>query len=545
MTQTLEIVLALLALLVAASVLARRVSFPEPLLMVPIGVAVSYVPGMPALAPHPDLVLHVFLPLLIYATAINVPWRHFRANLRPIGSLAVGLVLFTTAGVAILAHAIIPGLSWAAAIALGAIISPPDEVAAASVLDRLPIPKRITVILQGEGLVNDVAALTIFRLAILAAMASTFSLPQATVYFLVALVGGAAYGFAVGWAALKIRGYLDDPRLETTVSLLTPFVAYLGPEYFDASGVLATAVAGLVVNAKGPTMISAETRLHGTPIWQMIDFWLNGILFLLLGLQFRAVLGEVPGERMTQYLEVALAISIAAVVLRFVWVYVVVYTPLLWKPEGAEARAPRPTHVFMVSWTGMRGAISLAAALSLPLTLSGGKPFPERELIIFVTFAVIALTLIVQGGSLPFLIRWLGLDREGAVERNDQAHIEYAARIRMLDAGMKRLDELMRAGRVAPRFGAAHRRELRERKQTFQRHGTVGADSQGRALANRELGAMIEVTEAQRGELLGLRGAGKIDDETLRRIERDLDEAELRLQTRVDTLPRRRGTRGA
>jgi CPA1 family monovalent cation:H+ antiporter len=349
MANTFEIVLGLLVLLIAGSVFARRIAFPEPLLFVPIGAAVSYLPRMPAVSFHPDLVLHIFLPLLVYATAINVPWRQFCANLRPIASLAIGLVIFTTLAVAILAHAIVPGLSWAAAFALGAIISPPDEVAAASVLDRLPIPKRISVILQGEGLVNDVAALTIFRVAVLAAASSTFSFPQATVYFFEVLIGGAVYGIAVGWAALKIRGYLNDPRLETTVSLVTPFVAYLGPEYFGATGVLATAVAGLVVNSRGPRMISAETRLHARPIWEMIDFWLNGILFLVLGLQFRAVLGGIPGESMREYVMVALAIGFAAIVLRFVWVYVVVYTPLLWKPGRDEAPGPRRNHVFMVS----------------------------------------------------------------------------------------------------------------------------------------------------------------------------------------------------
>ena len=250
-----EIILALLVVLVAATLLARRIRFPEPLLYVPVGMALSFIPGLPTLTPHPDLILHVFLPLLVYATAVNIPWRQFHENLRSIGSLAIGLVVFTTAGVAVLAHAIIPGMSWAAAFALGAIISPPDEVAAAAVLDRLPVPKRISIILQGEGLVNDVAALTILRFAVLAAVSGTFSFAHAGLYFFEVLAGGALYGFAVGWAALKIRDYLDDPRLETTISLVTPFVAYLGPEYFGATGVLATAVAGLVVNARGPTMI--------------------------------------------------------------------------------------------------------------------------------------------------------------------------------------------------------------------------------------------------------------------------------------------------
>ncbi len=488
MADILEVVLGLLVLVIAGSVVARRVAFPEPLLFVPIGAAVSYLPGVPVVTPNPALILHVFLPLLVYATAVDIPWRQFRANLRPIGSLAIGLVIFTTTGVAIIAHTIAPGLSWAGAFALGAIVS-----------------------------------------------TSTFSIAQAGAYFLEVLIGGALYGYAVGWAALKIRGYLDDSRLETTVSLLTPFVAYLGPEYFGATGVLATAVAGLVVNSRGPLMISAETRLHARPIWEMIDFWLNGILFLLLGLQFRTVLGDIRGGEMHEYVTVALAASLAVIALRFIWVYLVVYTPLLWKPDRDEASVPHRNHVFMVSWTGMRGAISLAAALALPLTLPDGAAFPERRLIIFVTFAVIAFTLVVQGGSLPFLIRALGLDREGKQERNDEAHLEYEARIKTLDAGMKCVEELVRAGRVPPAFGALYKRELRERKQTFQRHGAASGNRQRRNLAKSELRAMMEATEAQRAELLRLRSAGTIDDEIVRRIERDLDEAELRLQTRVET----------
>jgi Na+/H+ antiporter len=540
MADSLDVVLGLLVLLIAASVLARRIAFPEPLLFVPIGIAVSYVPGIPAVYLHPNLVLHVFLPLLVYATALGVPWRQFRDNIRPIGFLAIGLVLFTTAGVAILAHALVPGLSWAAAFALGAIVSPPDEVAAAAVLARLPVPKRIAVILQGEGLVNDVAALTIFRFAVLAAVTGSFSLPQASAYFLGVLAGGTLYGYAVGWAALRIRNYLDDPRLETTVSLITPFVAYIGPEYFGSTGVLATAVAGLVVNSQGPRMISAETRLHAAPLWEMIDFWLNGILFLLLGLQLKAVLASVEGDRIGNYLTVALAIGLATIVLRFIWVYVAVYTPQLWK--SADDAEPKPRHgqVFMISWTGMRGAISLAAALALPLTLSNGAAFPERVLIIFVTFAVIVLTLVVQGASLPFLIRALGLDREGSVERNKEALLEYEARIRTLDAGIKRVEELVRSGEIPAAFGALYARELRERKQTFQRHGAASKDPQRRNLARRELEAMMKATEAQRAELLRLRHEGKVDDEVVHRIERDLDEAELRLQTRVEGLPTRR-----
>lgn len=541
----LDLVLGLLVLLIVASIIARRAAFPEPLLLVPIGVAASYVPGVPAVSLDPDLVLDVFLPLLVYATAIELPWRQFRANLKPIGFLAFGLVLFTTVGVAVLAHGIVPGLSWAAAFALGAIISPPDVVAASSVIARMPIPRRISVILQGEGLVNDVTALTIFRFAVIAAVSGSFSLSHASFFLVASLVAGALYGGVVGWAALWIRNYLADPRLETTVSLITPFVAYLVPEHFGSSGVLAVAVAGLVVNARGSHMISAQTRLRATPVWEMIDFWLNGVLFLLLGLQLKGVLGEVPNERLANYLTVALAIGIATIVLRFVWVYVTLYTPLLWRSATEPAPRPRRSEVFLVSWTGMRGAISLAAALSIPLTLANGAVFPARDLIIFVTFAVILLTLIVQGSSLPMLIRALGLDREGEAEGQRGRALEYEARMRTLDAGMKRIEQLAKGGEVPPEWAARQRRELRDRKQTYVRHSAAGEDRAVRALARRELLALMKAGQAQRDELLRLRNEGRIDDEIMHRIERDLDEAELRLQSRVDLLPRKRGPQRA
>ena len=536
MAEIVAIAIALLALVITASIAARRLALPEPLLLVPIGLAVSWVPGVPEVRLDPNLVLHLFLPLLVYATAIDVPWKQFRANLRPIGFLGIGLVVFTTTGVAIAAHAVVPELSWPAAFALGAIVSPPDELTAAAVIDRLPIPRRISVILQGEGLVNDVMALTIFRYAVLAAATGMFSFSHAGEFFLSVLVGGALWGFLVGWGTLWVRGHLDDPRLETTVSLITPFAAYFLPEYYGATGVLSTAVAGLVVNSQSARMISAGTRLNAKPLWGMIDYWLNGVLFLLLGLQIKSVTETVPTGRMVEYLLVSAAVAGTAIALRFLWVYVTAYTPGVWRTASCTGGAPRGNRLFFISWTGMRGAISLAAALALPLVLPDGKAFPARDLIIFVTFTVIIFTLIVQGGSLPLLIRMLGLEREGHQERDKATRSEYDARIRTLEAGIAHMDSLV-AGGVVPRdVGDRYRREREHRQKTFERHRRAHADREWREIARHELGALMEATQAERDELLRLRSAGEIDDDTLHRIERDLDEQELRLQARQDTL---------
>jgi monovalent cation/hydrogen antiporter len=524
MVTLLAATLALLALLVAASLAARRFSLQEPLLFVLTGLVVSFLPGLPTVRLHPQLVMDVFLPLLVYATAVEVPWREFRANLRPIGFLGIGLVFFTTFAIAAFAHAIVPGLEWPAAFVLGALISPPDEVAAASVLQRLPIPQRIAVILKGEGLV-------------VAAASGSFSLSHASLFFLAAAIGGTLYGYAVGWLTLRLRRFLDDPRLEVTVSLMTPFVAYLVPEHFGSTGVLAVAVAGLVVNAHSPHMISAETRLHAMPIWAMIDFLLNGILFLLLGLQVKGVVTDLPPGNLGSAVLVAASISVAIVALRFAWVYLTIYSRWLWRTrDGAPVEAPRRNHVFLISWTGMRGAISLAAALAIPLTLPDGSPFPARELLIFTTFAVILATLVVQGGSLPYVIRALGIEQEGAKEREAQVAREFEGRIAVIDAGIARLDELAKAGEVPEEVSVRRRHQLQHTRRTLKRQLAGQVDSESEEIAERELFASNEAVDAQRAKLLQLRSEGKIDDDIVRRIERDLDEQERRLQGQEEIL---------
>jgi monovalent cation/hydrogen antiporter len=537
MDTILDAALALLALLIAASLAARKISFQEPLLFVLTGLVVSFIPGLPAIALDPELVMDVFLPLLVYATAVEVPWREFRANLRPIGFLGIGLVVFTTFGIAAFAHAIVPGLQWPAAFVLGALISPPDEVAAASVLQRLPIPRRLVVILKGEGLVNDVTALTIYRYAVLAAVSGSFSLSHASFFFLAAAIGGTLYGFAVGWVALRVRRFLGDPRLEVTVSLMTPFVAYLLPEHFGSTGVLATAVAGLVVNANSPHMISAETRLHAMPVWAMIDFLLNGVLFLLLGLQVKTVVSNVSQGSTESAVLVAAAVAVAIVVLRFAWVYVTIYSRWLWRTrDNAPVAAPRRNHVFLISWTGMRGAISLAAALAIPLALPDGSAFPARDLLIFATFAVILATLVVQGGSLPFVIRALGIEREGEKEREELVACEFQGRIGVIDAGIARLEELAKAGEIPEEVSVRHRHQLEHARRTLKRQLAGQNDPVIEKIAEREHFLNAEVVDAQRAKLLQLRSEGKIDDDTVHRIERDLDEQERRLQGQEETL---------
>ncbi|MGZ5039879.1 MAG: cation:proton antiporter, partial [Usitatibacter sp.] len=399
------------------------------------------------------------------------------------------------------------------------------------------IPQRLVVILKGEGLVNDVTALTIFRFAVVAAVSGTFSVSHASGFFVAALLGGTLYGYAVGWAALRVRRFLDDPRLEVTVSLMTPFVAYLVPEHFGSTGVLAVAVAGLVINAHSPHMISAETRIHAMPIWSMIDFLLNGVLFVLLGLEVKSVVTGIASSNMESAIVVSVAIVLVAIALRFAWVYVTIYSRWLWRTrDNAPIEAPKRSHVFLISWTGVRGAISLAAALAIPLTLPDGRAFPARDLIVFATFAVILATLVVQGGSLPFVIRRLGLEREGIQEREDRVSREFEGRIEVIDAGIARLKELAEAGEIPEEVSARHRHQLEHARRTVRRQLAGQDDEASEKIAERELYANAEVVDAQRAKLLELRSQERIDDDIVRRIERDLDEQELRLRGQEETL---------
>jgi monovalent cation/hydrogen antiporter len=321
------------------------------------------------------------------------------------------------------------------------------------------------------------------------------------------------------------------------VSLITPFVAYLVPEHFGSTGVLATAVAGLVVNANSPHMISAETRLHAMPIWAMIDFLLNGVLFLLLGLQVKTVITNISQGSMESAILVAAAVAVAIVVLRFAWVYVTIYSRWLWRSRDRKpVEAPQRNHVFLISWTGMRGAISLAAALAIPLTLPDGSPFPARDLIIFATFAVILTTLVVQGGSLPYVIRALGIESEGQKEREALVACEFEGRIAVTDAGIARLEELAKAGEIPEEVSTRHRNQLEHARRSLKRQLAGQSDAANEKIATRELFSNTEVAAAQRAKLLQLRSEGKIDDDIVHRIERDLDEQELRLQGQGETL---------
>ena len=542
----LELVFFLLLAVAALALLARRVGVPYPLVLVGGGLALGFVPGLPRVELAPELVFLVFLPPLLYAAGWFTSWRDFVANRRPIALLAVGLVLTTTAGVAAVAHALIPGLPWAAAFVLGAIVSPTDAVAASAILQRLGAPRRLATVLEGESLVNDATGLVAYRFAVAAVATGAFSPWAAGGQFLLAALGGVALGLAAGWLNERLERRLDDAPIEITLSLLVPYAVYLAAEGLRVSGVLAVVAAGVYGGRHSPRMFSPTTRLQANAVWETLVFLLNGLVFILIGLQLRRILAELGGWSPADLARYGAAISLAAIALRFLWVFPAAYLPRFLS-RRVRARDPYPgwRNVVVVGWTGMRGVVSLAAALALPRTVAGGAPFPERDLILFLTFAVILVTLVVQGLGLPALTRALGVVDDGGA-----ATEETEARGRAIEAALGRLDQLAledgapeaavaylrayygkrahlleaRSGRLDHDHAAGDGRDPGHRHEDGRDHAAAH-----RAALERFERLQRELLGAERARVIALRDRGVIGDEALHRIERDLDLEEARL----------------
>src|SRR5271155_3754798 len=446
MTTTIETLLGLLAVLVVVAVVARRLNTAPSILLVIAGIALAIIPGLPRIELAPELVLLGILPPLIYSAGVAMSWREFRFNLRPIALFAFGCVMFTTCAVAAAAYWLL-GIPLAVGFVLGAIVSPPDAVAPLAIVRRLGLPRRLVVILEGEGLANDATALILYRFAVAAVSTGLFSLDKAAGTFALIVVGEIAYGIAVGWASLRLRRWAHDPRVEITLSLMTPYVAFLIPAQLGGSGVLATAAAGLYVSWNGPLLIPAATRLQGIFFWDLLIYLLEGLVFLVTGMQTRTVfirMHDVPWH----HFAFAILLTVAVVIVtRFIWVFPAAHLPRWLNPSLAR-RDPVPPWrwLFFLGFVGVRGVVSLAAALAIPLTTASGDPFPERNLILFVTFGVIVVTLIGQGLSLPALVRWLGLSKHAAEERQREHQAELAARSQALDIGHGRLKQFVADG---------------------------------------------------------------------------------------------------
>ncbi|MGH3034882.1 MAG: Na+/H+ antiporter [Gaiellaceae bacterium] len=521
--------LILVGLLAAAAALlaaAQLVRVPYPILLVLGGLGLGFVPGMPRIELAPDLVLVAILPPLLYGTAFFTSLRELRASVRPISLLAIGLVLTTMLAVAAVAHAAVPGLTWPGAFVLGAIVSPTDPTAASAIAQRLGLPRGLIGLIEGESLVNDGTALVAYRVAVAAVVTGSFSLADASGRFLLNVVGGIAVGLAVGLVIRQIRRRLDNPPVEITISILSGYFAYLPAQAAGVSGILAAVTVGVYMGWYTPELTTPQTRLQGTAVWEILFFLLNALLFALIGLQLPAILDALSGISTGTLIRYAVLVTAAVIGARFFWVFATTYLPRLLLRRARE-RDPAPAWqaATILTWSGMRGAVSLAAALALPLTTDAGRSFPDRELIVFLTFAVILGTLVVQGLTLPGLISLLGLEDDRLAEKE-----EAKARIHAAEAALARLEELLEEEWVLEDTADRLRGLYNFRRERFRSRFDAESD---RAIEDRSANYQRlrhELLEAERRAVLELRRSGRIDDEVMRQVVRDLDLEDARLE---------------
>lgn len=529
MIATIQVAVLLLVVIAAVAFAARRLRVPPAILLVVVGVVLALVPGLPRIELVPELVLLLVLPPLIYSAGVAMSWREFRFNLRPIVLLAVGCVVFTTVAVAAVAHRVL-GLPWAAAFVLGAIISPPDVVAPLAIARRFGLPRRLVVILEGEGLANDATALILYRFAVAAVSTGAFTLAPAVGTFLAICVGEIAYGIFVGWLMLRVRHGAHDPRVEITLSLVTPYLAFWVPEHLGGSGVLATVATGLYISWNGPMLIPSATRLQGIFFWDLFTYLIEGMVFLLTGLQARTLLDRIGHLGARELLTSAVVISVVVVAARFVWVFPATYLPR-WLVPGIARRDPAPAwqSPFFLAFTGIRGIVSLAAALAIPFATASGAPFPGRDLILFLTFGVIVVTLVGQGLLMPLVIAWLGLTEMGRAERRAEEADELAVRRRTIDAVMRRLDELTAERDLPPEIVELLRAHQRERLQYLEYRMRARADEPTTELGRLADDLELLLVQAERVQLYQSLCRGELKDDARRRIEHELDLREAQL----------------
>ena len=499
---------------------ARWIRVPYPVLLLIGGLVVGLVPGIPPFELDPEIVFLVVLPPLLYVSAFLTPIRDFRTNLKNISSLAIGLVAASAAVVAALAMALVPGMTWPLAVALGAIVSPPDAVAATAIAQRLAVPRRIVSILEGESLLNDATALTIYRAAVgAAAAAAAVSVIGSLASFVFVALGGILVGLVIGWVAVWVRTRLTDTPVEITVSLITPYAAYLPAELFGVSGVLAAVTAGLYIGRRSSEIMGSEARLAGRAVWESLVFLLNGVVFLSIGFQISSISRQMDRTTLLELAAVGILVSIALVAVRALWALGISLRELL----TDDRRHTRLRESIVLSWAGMRGVVSLAAALALPISLPSST-LPARDAIIVITFTVILVTLLGQGLTLPLVIRGLGLGSD-----DDEGHEESHARQELIQQALQRINELEKKWPTHQplidqiRTSYQHRAEHEE-----QLHEAPGNEAEQELVEHRQIRS--DVIDAQRDALRAMRDRGAIDDDVLRNIERDLDLEEIRME---------------
>jgi CPA1 family monovalent cation:H+ antiporter len=519
--ELLQVVLFLMLCSVALGWVARHFNFPYPIALVIGGSALGFLPELPQVPFDPQLILVLVLPPILYQAALMTSWRDFKANIRPISLLAIGLVVATTITVGAALKLLIPGIPWAAAFVLGAIVSPPDAVAATTILSRLNIPRRVATVLEGESLVNDASGLVLYKFAVAAVLTGAFSLLDASVQFAVIAIGGVAIGMLMGLLFVFIHRGLGDTFIEVLTTLMVPYITYILAESLHLSGVLAVVAAGLVRGRYSPEIVSAEMRIIARSVWNLLVFLLNSLVFILIGLLLSGVIGRLTGYSPEQLVLYGTVISLVAVFVRFAWIFPATYLPRILS-ESLNRRDPAPSkeELFIMSWCGMRGIVSLAAALALPLTLLDGTPFPERDLIIFLTFVVIAVTLVLQGLTLAPLIRRLQVGSDWSEQEEQQR-----AKMALTHAALAAIAEVVAQEKLSNELADRIRAEFAE-KITLSFPGSIVVDHGAGDPAKRLRRAALK---AERRELIRIWRENQISDDVLHHLEEDLDYQESRL----------------
>ncbi len=516
------VVILLLAIITALAEVADRVKIPYPVLLVLVGIGVSLIPGLPVISLEPDTIFLIFLPPVLYSAAWTTSWPDFKASSRAISLLAIGCVLFTTILVAVVAHYFIPGFGWPEAFVLGAIISPPDAVAASAATQGLGIPRRVSTILEGESLVNDATGLIAYRYGIAAAASGTFIFWLAGINFFYVAIVGIGVGLILGQLFKWIHMITpDNPVNDTTLTFIAPYAAYLLAEQIHVSGVLSVVSCGLFLSWNSSRIFNHQSRLSAWAVWETVIFILNGLIFILIGLQLPVVLTHIQDHSFATLLFYGTIVSVATIVLRLIWVYPGTYLPR-WFSKRIRQREPRPDlrAVTVVAWSGMRGVVSLAAALALPLTVNG-HPFPHRDLIIFLTFSVIFATLVIQGISLPHLVKWLGIKPSVEELREEQE-----ARMKIVTRVIEHIEENYSIG-LSDEVLNQIKTKYEIRVQRIKKEQTAGRISEEQV--NDFLRVQQEIIKVERAMLNELHREGKVSEEAWRKIEYELDLEETRL----------------
>jgi Na+/H+ antiporter len=532
-----QVIIFLLAVLISLSALGERVKIPQPILLVVAGLVIGFIPFLPDLELDPDIIFLIFLPPLLFDAAAQTSWHDFKADIRPISALAVSLVFFTTCAVAVTAHYLVPHFGWPLAFLLGAIISPTDAVAASSIIKGLNLNRRVMTILEGESLVNDASALIAYRHALTAVLTGNFIFWQVGLQFLLVASGGILVGIVVGYILVFVHKQITNNALvETGMSLLTPYLAYVAAEEIHVSGILSVVTAGLIISWRSPEIFTYQTRMRTRVIWDTIVFMLNGFVFILIGLQLPGILRQVVNYSTKELIGYGVVISLVTILDRILWVFAGAYVTNMFHPkkndeETAPAEAePIPwKNILIIAWTGTRGVLSLAAALALPLVLRTGKAFPQRHMILFLAFVVIFVTLVVQGLSLPWLIRVLNIKpdtNESKEQKELQLHILQST-IHFIDRDLPvRLDHDAKE-QLKNKYNARAdklSKEIRIQKRNENKNNPVPIE-----VITPILNAQLEIGKFQRELLIKIHKEGAYSDVAIKEVQRDMDIDDLKL----------------